>query len=159
MRAFTQRAFSKHYPPIHLSIQQALLFTSELLFKTNYPPSRSLVAARQSKAIFFPRPLQSVYARLEKKKENEESLSTCWCSKNLSSLAGSNLQTRLKLTLSVPARWVSPTRLVALHGFSSVRLQLSRPERKSESVGEISHFRSLFFKVNERKKNQVGGIG
>lgn len=32
MGAFTQRAFSK---PIHLSIQQALFFTSELVLKTN----------------------------------------------------------------------------------------------------------------------------
>lgn len=35
MGAFTQRAFSKRYPPIHLSIQQALFFTSELVLKTN----------------------------------------------------------------------------------------------------------------------------
>lgn len=90
--------------------------------------------SRWSLRLFSFPDLSSQFTHAWKKKKKKLSVRLP-VSQNEPTLGESDLQTDLKLALIPSAWWVSPTRLVALHGFSSVLLQLSGPESKSGSAG------------------------
>lgn len=105
-----------------MSLHRALVFS----FHSSGPP-RCLGAAGHSNTHWF---LSTQFTHAWRKEKKNSASTLLPRGKSFPLPLESDSETELRLPLVPSARRLSPTRLVALHGFSAVLLQLSGAESK-----------------------------